>query len=369
MRRPIHFSIPAILNHLSTQRPIRPELEYPFEKLWSPQPGEPFEVASGVYWLRVPLPIALDHINLWILKDNDGWTLVDSGFDDPASKQVWEQVFKNFLKPSEVKRIIITHYHPDHIGLASWLSLRCDCPILISRGEFLHYRSILERKPNYFADNVNQYLCELGFDDAQKRAYQKFFEVDTKPAESRVQQSMCSYIADNNELQINGLTWRVIVGNGHSPEHACLYCEELNLLISGDQSIPRISSNVSVLPSNRHDDPLGDWLNSCEKLRDNVPLGTLILPSHQEPFVGNDKRMQNLLDDHNAQLNRLRLAISEGPLNAGKARTVLFNRELNMIDTFLATGETLAHLNYLLHRNEIKSTHDDAGLVWFSATT
>jgi glyoxylase-like metal-dependent hydrolase (beta-lactamase superfamily II) len=355
------------LNNLSTQRAVRPVLEYPFEKLWSPKPGEPFEVADGVYWLRVPLPIALDHINLWLLKDGDGWTIVDSGYDDPLCKQVWQQVFAEFLDPRDVKRVIITHFHPDHIGLASWLALQCDCPVWISAGEFRHYQSILARKPKAYAQEVRLFLGELGFDSKEQEPYVGFFGVDDKPEETRVQESMCHFIADGDSIFVDGKQWLVLSGNGHSPEHSCLICPELNVMISGDQSIPRISSNVSVYPSNRHEDPLGDWLDSCIKLRDKVPLGTLILPSHQEPFTGNEKRMQQLIDDHHAQLNQLRIAINGQAITASQARRILFVRELNVVETLLATGETLAHLNYLLHRGEISSKHDDDGIAWFSA--
>lgn len=354
------------MNHLSTKRAKRPKLDYPFGDRWAPEPGEPFEVAEGVYWLRVPLPIALDHINLWLLKDGEQWVIVDSGFDDPQCKRVWEQVFSEFIRPADVKRIIVTHFHPDHIGLASWLALQCDCPIWISKGEFEHYQSVIGRDADYFATEVNDYLVELGFKAEEISPIAGFFSVENKPQEARVQASMCDYIADGDVFEINQREWRVVSGNGHSPEHSCLYCADLQVMISGDQSIPRISSNVSVYPSNRHDDPLGDWLNSCEKLRDQIPAETLILPSHQEPFVGNVERMQQLIDDHHAQLNRLRIALNDTPVTASQARRALFLRELSSVEILLATGETLAHLNYLLHRNEINCEIDADGVAWFS---
>lgn len=344
----------------------RPELEYPFDKQWSPEPGEPFAVADGVYWLRMPLPIALDHINLWILKDGSGWTLVDSGYDAPVCKEVWETVFATFLDPSTVKRIIVTHFHPDHIGLASWLAHRCDCPILISRGEFELYSSIVTRDQSKFDIEVGLFLKEMGFDAAMAEKLVSFFVTEKKPDNARVQEHMCEFIADGDQITINDRLWSTVSGNGHSPEHQCLYCEELKIMISGDQSLPRISSNVSVYPTNRHDDPLGDWLDSCEKLRTVIPDETLILPSHQEPFYGNKARMQQLIDDHHVQLNCLRLAV-HAPISAVQARAVLFNRELSIIGTMLATGETLAHLNYLMHRHEITVEIDSQGVARYSA--
>ncbi|MBL4673165.1 MAG: MBL fold metallo-hydrolase [Arenicella sp.] len=354
------------MNSLSTEFAPRPVLDYPFKMRWSPEPGTPFEVVDGVYWLRVPLPIALDHINLWILRDGDGWTLVDSGYDAQICKDVWETVFDGFLTPESVKKIIITHFHPDHIGLASWLALRCDCPILISEGEYRHYQSIINRDPLEFMQEASAFVSEMGYSPEMVEKFVSFMGSDDKPAESRVQPEMCQFIKDGDIIDIDGRDWQVISGNGHSPEHACLYCEELNTMISGDQSIARISSNVSVYPSNRHKDPLGDWLSSCQKLIDSLPADTLMLPAHQEPFRGNTDRMQQLIDDHHAQLNRLRLAV-DAPISPVEARAVLFNRELNVIETLLATGETLAHLNYLMHRKEISLAYDANGVARYSA--
>ncbi|MEM7358392.1 MAG: MBL fold metallo-hydrolase [Pseudomonadota bacterium] len=340
------------MNHLSTDFAPRPNLEYPFDRGWHPEPGQPFEVAEGVFWLHMPMPISLDHINLWLLKDDDGWTIVDSGLDTAACKAVWDQVFDGFLSEESVKRIVVTHFHPDHIGLAAWLAHRCDCKIWITEGEFRHYHAILNRDPEQHGKDVRKMVEEIGFEERFVKIYQAGFSVDDKPIESRVLEHMCHFIKDQDELVIGGRSWRVVMGNGHSPEHACLYCPELEVMISGDQALPRISSNISVYIINRHEDPLGDWLDSCARLRDQVPNDTLVLPSHQEPFYGLDMRMQQLIDDHHAQLNRLRLKMAER-VNANQARSVLFRRELNDFETIMATGETMAHINYLLHRKEI----------------
>lgn len=350
------------MTNLSTEYAKRPELDYPFGLRWSPEQGQPFEVADGVHWLRMPLPIALDHINLWLLRDGDGWTIVDSGYDADTCKDVWLQVFESFIDPTFVKKIIITHFHPDHIGLASWLSLRCECPILISKGEFAHYHDIITRDKVEFAKTTQAFVNEMGYDSDIASTFVQFMSSGDKPAEARVQRHMCEFIADGDAIQIDGRDWLVVSGNGHSPEHACLFNEQLNVLISGDQSIPRISSNVSVYPSNRHDDPLGDWLSSCEKLLEMIPNDTLVLPSHQEPFRNNKARMQQLLDDHQTDLNRLRLAV-DSPISPVEARAIMFDRELSMIDILLATGETLAHLNYLMHRGELDMSIDVHGVA------
>lgn len=352
------------MNNLSTQFVPKPALEYPFGIHWSPSPGEPFEVADGVYWLRVPLPIALDHINLWLLRDGDGWTIVDSGYDHPMCKNVWQQVFDTFLNPTTVKRVIVTHFHPDHIGLASWLARRCGCPILISQGEFGLYQKIVTGNAGFYEKDLQSFVRELGLPQQQRALVSEFFskEKNSRAVPLQIAESMCHFIADGDEFEAGGRVWRVVSGNGHSPEHACLFCADLEVLISGDQSIPRISSNVGVFPADRQADPLADWLASCAKLRDYIPKNTLILPSHQEPFIGNAERMQQLIDDHHIQLNRLRLALRQ-PTTVAAAVAVLFQRELRDAGMVLATGETLAHLNYLLHRNEIQKVTNADGVA------
>ena len=340
------------MNHPSTEFAPRPDLKYPFERGWHPESGEPFEVAPGVFWLHVPMPISLDHINLWLLRDGDGWVIVDSGLDSPGCKEVWEKVFTGFLQDAPVKRIIVTHFHPDHIGLAAWLAHHFECKIWITEGEFRHYNAIIRSDKKTHAKKAAQFVAEIGFEDDVGARYANFFSVDDRPEITRVQESMCVFIKDGDELSIGDYSWRIVMGNGHSPEHACLYCEQLSTLISGDQALPRISSIVSVYIINRHEDPLGDWLDSCARLRDKIPKETLILPSHQEPFYGLDLRMQQLIDDHHAQLNRLRLRMS-APTTADQARRVLFDRELSDANILFATGETLAHINYLLHRGEL----------------
>ncbi len=352
------------MTELSTKFSSRPKLDYPFKRGFSPEPGQPFEVADGVFWLRVPLPISLDHINLWLLRDGDGWVIVDCGFDDPVSRSVWDTVFSEFCRPDQIHKIIVTHYHPDHIGLASWLAHRCGCKVHITRGEFDRYRMLVDRAGQVESPDIFEFVRELGFSESQQGIYKRFFYVDVKPAEERLQLDDCIFISAGDQFDIGKYRWEVVPGNGHSPEHACLYCATKDLLISGDQALPRISSNISVYYSNKDQNPLHDWLESCARLRDHIPAHTLILPAHQEPFKGIDLRMQQLIDDHNAQLNKLRIEMNS-PTSAAVAHKILFERELNEVETLLATGETLAHINYLLHRGELfKQKMDDGTIVY-----
>ena len=355
------------MTHLSKTLALKPELEYPFKRGWAPQPAKPFEVSDGVFWLRMPIPISLDHINLWLLKDGDGWVIVDSGVDHESCKAVWNTVFDEFLAEEQVNKVIVTHFHMDHIGLASWLALRCSCPIYMTRGEFGHYHEIISRDNDRNNDTVLKFFHSLGFDGRTRDAIAEFFKNDDKPQEARVQPEQISYLQEGDQLAIGGKQWEVITGNGHSPEHACLFNRGDDVLISGDQSLPRISSNVSVYPGSGVIDPLGDWIASCEKLKELIPATTLVLPAHQEPFKRNPERMQYMIDDHYAQLIKLKSFLSD-KMTALDARRRLFNRELDYVQMVLATGETMAHLRYLTQRNEVVEEADDDGVLWFQAT-
>lgn len=342
----------------------KPALDYPFERSWAPEAGKPFEVSDGVFWLRMPIPISLDHINLWLLKDEDGWVIVDSGVDHESCKAVWDQVFKEFFTEEQVNRIIITHFHMDHIGLASWLALRCNCPVQMTHGEFEHYHEIVTRDDDKNSKTVKAYFHSLGFDAATRDAIVDFFRNDNKPAQARVQPAQVDYLKEGQVLTIGDKHWEVITGNGHSPEHACLFNRTDDVLISGDQSLPRISSNVSVFPGSNVIDPLGDWISSCEKLRDIIPQTTLVLPAHQEPFKRNPDRMQHMIDEHYQQLAELKLYLVNR-VTAIDARRHLFNRKLDQVQKVLATGETMAHLRYLTQRGEVTEQVDEDGVAWF----
>ena len=237
----------------------------------------------------------------------------------------------------------------------------------MTKGEFSRYHTIVTRDDNANSDAVRAYYHSLGFDEATCDATIRFFKADKKPKEARVQPEQVSYIEEGDSLEIGEIQWRVVCGNGHSPEHACLYSSDEQVLISGDQSLPRISSNVSVYPGNNEPNPLGDWIDSCEKLRQLIPHSALVLPAHQEPFKQNPIRMQQIIDEHLLQLDTLRTALS-APTNAIAARRCLFDRKLDPVQKVLAMGETMAHLRYLTQSGEAKEWLDEEGIAWFQLT-
>ena len=314
-----------------------------------PQPGETVPIAPGVLWLRMPLPFALDHINLWLLPDGEGWTIVDAGYAMPETRALWERIFAERLDGAAVGRVIVTHYHPDHIGLADWLCERWRVRLWTTEKEWLHAR-VMSRESDDFAASRREFARRAGLDAASS----ELFGEHGKGYLRGVPSVPSSYerLADGMTVAIGGREWRVIVGEGHAPELACLYCAEAGVLISGDQVLPRISPNVSVQAHEPDGDPLARYLVSLAKLRAAVPPETLVLPSHNLPFVGLHARIDALAAHHQARCEEI-LAACATARSAVDLLPLLFRRPLDRHQTAFALGEALAHLHYLMVRGAL----------------
>ena len=331
--------------------PIAPDdlrgLHYPFGR-HVPEGGNLLEVAPGVFWLRMPIPFALDHINLWVLDDGDGWAIVDTGVQTTAGKALWRAAFDGPLKGRPVKRVIVTHYHPDHLGLAGWLCKKWQIPLEIARTEYLLAKTlILETHPVPPADVV-EFYTRAGWPDERLAAFAKHswghFSLGVSPLPMGFLR-----IEDGDVLKIGGRDWRVVTGRGHSPEHSCLVCDEAGLMIAGDQVLPRITSNVSVYPGEPRGNPLRDWLESIEKL-EGLDAGLRVLPAHNEPFERLHVRLAQLREDHMDKLDKLADFCSE-PRSVFETFPILFRRPVGEREVMMASGEALAHLHWLEARN------------------
>ena len=318
-------------------------LRFPFPN--PPAPGSVQEVAPGVKWLRMPLPFALDHINLWVLEDNDGWMLVDTGINTPATMALWETLFAGPLKGKPVTRLFCTHFHPDHIGLAGWLADRHGVALEITAKEWNTAQTVRAHKPD--PEMLQAFYARFGFpltDTSNVPGYNYADRVHRLPDRHIP-------VKPTHPLMAAGTAWRVILGEGHSPQHAALYSEERGLLISGDQVLPGISLNVSVRPEKPDADPLRDFLHSLERFR-TVPAGTLVLPSHKLPFYGLHTRVDQIIAHHHDRLAVARAACRDA--TAMEVLSAIFPRALDRHQVHFAIGETLAHLNYLIAENGVE---------------
>lgn len=337
-------------------------LTYPWGYNQHSGEGEPFKVAEGVWWVRFPMPMSLDHINIWLLEDGDGWTIVDTCLRTKDAKAIWESLFSGFMQGKPVKRVICTHMHPDHMGLASWICERFGCELLMTREEYLINHFLTSYTGQEAPEVGIRFYKRCGFSEDQLENYKKRFG----GFGSMIYRLPDSYtqITDRQTLTIGDNYWQVIIGKGHSPEHACLYCPALKVLIAGDQVLPRITSNVSVFPTEPDGNPLTDWLDSCARLKKILPPDLLVLPSHQSPFTGLHTRLSQLIDFHRSLLQRI-LDTLKSPQRAIDLYGVMFGREINASEYLMAAGETIAHLHLLLATGNITRSLDAEGVYWY----
>ncbi|WP_353217878.1 MBL fold metallo-hydrolase [Sandarakinorhabdus sp.] len=334
-------------------------LHYPLGR-WVPGPGEAEEVAPGIFWVRMGLPFGLDHINLWVLDAGDGWAIVDTGVGLPSSKADWEALFAGPFAGKPVTRVIVTHYHPDHLGMAGWLCRKWNVPLEITRTEYLLARTLTLDVGDAPPDEAVAFSVRAGWSEEQvaamkAKAWGNFGKIISKmPAGFK-------RLRDGDMLTIGARQWRIVVGRGHAPEHACLVSD--GLMISGDQVLPRITSNVSVYTNEPYADPLADWLESIDTLR-AIPPDVLVLPSHNEPFFGLHTRLDQLAADHHGKLEKLE-AFCETPRTAVDCFAALFRRPIGEADYGLATGETVAHLHWLEERGRVIRVTDAGGVDRF----
>jgi glyoxylase-like metal-dependent hydrolase (beta-lactamase superfamily II) len=341
--------------------PLESQLVYPFADIL-PAPGQALALADGVDWIRMPLPFALDHINLWLLRDGPGYTVVDCGVSRPETIAAWEQVFTNVMRGAGVSRVLATHCHPDHVGLSGWLCDRFDAPFWATAGEFAFARMMAAALPGVDGPAAVPHFERHGLADEalleQMRSRRNYYPslVPAVPA-------AYTRLQDGQLVRIGKHDWQVITGFGHSPEHASLYCASQGLLISGDMVLPRISTNVSVFAVEPEANPVDQYLQSLRRY-EGLPADTLVLPSHGRPFRGLAERIRQLQDHHAARLQEVRDACAE-PRSAMDIVPLMFRRPLDAHQLSFALGEALAHLHQLWHAGVLERVRGADGIFRF----
>ena len=353
---------------------LEQQLEYPFGDSL-PDLGTVIDVAPGVRWLRMVLPFQLNHVNLWLLRDSldgvEGWTIVDCGISDDTTRAAWEQIFANGMDGLPVLRVIVTHMHPDHIGLAHWLTERWkngdkECRLWISSTDYHTARLAILTVDGFGGEATANFLASHGLTDpesqAQIRARNNYY-IELVPQVPTIFRRLL----DGDTLQIGGRAWRCHAGHGHAPEHMALHCEETGILISGDMVLPRISTNVSVHESEPESNPLQQYLDSIERMR-ALPADTLVLPSHGRPFKGLHTRIDQLIAHHDERFTDVLAACAKAPQHAHDLLMILFKRQLDLHQTTFAMGESVAHLHALWLNGRLTRRLDADGIYRFTLT-
>ncbi len=333
-----------------------------YEHLQPPGDGETLALDDGLTWLRMPLPFSLNHINLWLLRDAGGWAIVDTGLDTNTTRETWRRVFADGMDRDPAVHVVVTHLHPDHAGCANFLVNEFGADLWMTREEYFLCR-VLNADTGQEAPAAGvAFYRAAGFAEAELAQYRENFGLFGRFVKGMPQ----SYrrMQDGERLRFGERDWEVIVGRGHSPEHACLYDRERNILIAGDQLLPTISPNISVWPTEPHANPLADFFASIDRLERELDEDVLVLPAHGKPFRGAHARLETLRSEH---IQRLEILLDNG---GGPRRVVdvfpdLFGRAINDGNRIMATGEALAHLHYLVENGDMTAATDDDHVTWF----
>ena len=355
-----------------------------------PALGHTITVAPGVRWLRMPLPFALNHVNLWLLRDQiegpdgslQGWTVVDCGIADDTTRAAWEQVMATQLDGLPVLRVLVTHMHPDHVGLAHWLTQRWsrpasaiddgfECRLWMSATDFAAARLGSRADTAMGGEAAAAFVASHGLADAQAlaqiRARTRYYASMVPQVPATYRRLMDGGVLDIGSAQSSGrYAWHCLAGYGHAPEHIALHSPALGVLVAGDMLLPRISTNVSVDHLEPEANPLALFLGSLERLR-SLPADTLVLPSHGKPFRGLHARIDRLQQHHADRLAEVMAACTIEPRTAADLLPVLFRRPLDLHQTTFAMGESIAHLNALWHEGRLQRLCEQ-GVYRFSPT-
>ncbi len=317
-------------------------IRYPFPDI--PQEGEAVEIASGILWMRLPLPMALDHVNVYALDDGDSWTVIDTGFASKRSRAIWQKLMDGPLAGKPVGRVVVTHHHPDHVGLAGWF-MQQGASLAMPRTGWLMARMLtfdVQDVPN--AESLLFYKrAGMDADVFAKRSVERPFNfadcVTSLPLGY-------SRLVDGDTITMGGRVWDIRMGNGHAPEHATFWSRDDSLVIGGDQLLPSISPNLGVYPTEPEADPVSDWIASCQHFQTFADDSLLVLPGHKLPFTGLATRLRQLIENHEGALARLRDYL-DTPKSAGECFVPLFKRSIQGGEYGLALVESVAHLNHL----------------------
>ncbi len=320
-----------------------------------PPPGEAIEVVSGLFWLRMPLPFALDHINLWLINEGEGWAVVDCGLGVASTRELWQRHFQSTMQGRPLKRILVTHYHPDHIGNAQWLAEQfavagVALPVEMSQAELMTAHGVAEGTGPFARSRLAEFFRTHGLSEEQIEITANRGNTYSGGVPSRP--PACLRLRPGQAISLGGHTWQLIGGYGHSPEHLSLYCANLGVLISGDMLLPKISTNLNVWPVTEWADPVAEYVESLAEFKP-LPPETLVLPSHGLPFRGLHARVAALESHHEARMAELYAALNDGPKTSAELIPTLFRRQLDNHQLFFAIAEAVAHVNHGWHAGRL----------------
>lgn len=322
-------------------------LRFPFDA--APEPGCVTEIAEGVLWARLPLPMALDHVNVYALDEGDHWTIFDTGLDTKRNRALWGALLDGPLQGKPVGRVIVSHHHPDHIGLAGWFQAE-GAALWTSRTAWLFARMLVLDAQERPLPEVLEYWRRAGMDPRllSSRAADRPFNFCDVVAPMPLG---FHRLAEGHVIRAAGRNWDVRLGQGHAPDQVTLWSRDCALVLGADQLLPGISPNLGVYATEPDADPVAEWLESCTRLLAHACEDHLVLPGHKLPFTGLPLRLRQKIENHHSALRRLRMHLAQ-PCRASDCFAPLFKREITDDVYGLALVEAVGHLNHLVATGE-----------------
>jgi glyoxylase-like metal-dependent hydrolase (beta-lactamase superfamily II) len=326
-----------------------------------PAEGQATEVAPDVWWMRLPLPMALDHVNVYALRDADGWTLIDTGFHSARGVALWQALLDGPLAGRPVVRVLVTHHHPDHVGMAGWFQAR-GAELWMTRTAWLYARMLTLDVQTVPGPQAMTFLARAGLDapalavQATKRPFNFADIVAPMPLGFTL-------LAEGQVLTLAGRRWQVRLGSGHAPDHATLWSQDDGLVLGGDQMLPGISAIIGVYPTEPEADPLRDWLDSCRRFHPLARPDQLVLPGHKLPFLGLPDRLSTMISEHETALDKLIDHLAQ-PRRATDVFDALFKRPIGPAERDMAIAESIAHLNHLWKAGRIRRWREGEAYLW-----
>ena len=324
-----------------------------------PNDGETVEVAKGLHWIRLPLPMKIDHVNVYALDDGDGWSIVDTGIASGRTKAIWERLLSGPLSGKPVKNLIITHHHPDHIGLVGWFMKEHGAKLLATRTSYLMGRMLsLDVQKSLPSETLNFWRCSgMETEKIEKRSTQMSFNFS-----ELVEPIPLGYLRlqEGDMIRMGGRDWKVRIGNGHAAEHATFWSDSDNLVIAGDQIISSISPNLGVFVAEPEADTVSEWLEACERFLTYARPEHKVFSGHKLPFTGLQFRLRQLIENHHSAVARLLMFLSSKKM-ASECFSPLFKRKIEEGEYYLALVESVAHLNHLYAAGKVSRVLSDKG--------
>jgi glyoxylase-like metal-dependent hydrolase (beta-lactamase superfamily II) len=332
-----------------------------FPRPTPPAPGEMTEIAPGILWLRLALPFQLDHVNIYLLRDGDGWMVLDTGIADLRTRTAWQAVLDGRLRGEKLTRLVVTHFHPDHIGLAGWMTGELGLGLAMSQVEYLTAQNLRHNTQALGSATHRNFYLRHGLNAEATEAVigrgHSYLKMTTGLPESYER------LEAGETLRVGGRDFEILTGGGHAPEQVMLLCRSENIFLAADQVLARISPNIGVWPWEPRADPLGAYLRSLDALRAQVPDSVLALPAHNLPFYGLHQRIGELQHHHALRCDEIVAACANGARTTAEILPVLFHRPLDVHQTGFAFAEVLAHVNYLLRQRRLSMETGADGII------